>query len=125
MNEYAERLKPLYHFAEKILFPVILILFPLLKVNQGIDLTDTAYSLGNYAFFGQNTVLWTLLTFLSNVLGFFFTKLPFGGTLLLPADQCHGPAWIPLFPDENAGCHCLSRRAFRNWNVLVSIRDFI
>ena len=39
MNEYAERLKPFYHFAEKILFPVILILFPLLKVNQGIDLT--------------------------------------------------------------------------------------
>ena len=82
MNEYAERLKPLYHFAEKILFPVILILFPLFKVNQGIDLTDTAYSLGNYAFFGENTVLWTLLTFLSNVLGFFFTKLPFGGTML-------------------------------------------
>lgn len=82
MNEYAEQLKPFYHFAEKILFPVILILFPLLKVNQGIDLTDTAYSLGNYAFFGQNTVLWTLLTFLSNVLGFFFTKLPFGGTML-------------------------------------------
>lgn len=82
MNEYAERLKPLYHFAEKILFPVILILFPMLKVNQGIDLTDTAYSLGNYAFFGENTVLWTLLTFLSNVLGFFFTKLPFGGTML-------------------------------------------
>ena len=82
MNEYAERLKPFYHFAEKILFPVILILFPLLKVNQGIDLTDTAYSLGNYAFFGQNTVVWTLLTFLSNVLGFFFTKLPFGGTML-------------------------------------------
>lgn len=82
MNEYAERLKPFYHFAEKILFPVILILFPLLKVNQGIDLTDTAYSLGNYAFFGENTVLWTLLTFLSNVLGFFFTKLPFGGNML-------------------------------------------
>lgn len=82
MNEYAERLKPFYHFAEKILFPVILILFPLLKVNQGIDLTDTAYSLGNYAFFWENTVLWTLLTFLSNVLGFFFTKLPFGGTML-------------------------------------------
>ncbi len=82
MKAYAERLKPLYHFAEKILFPVILVLFPLLKVNQGIDLTDTAYSLGNYVFFGENTVLWTLLTFLSNVLGFFFTKLPFGGTML-------------------------------------------
>ena len=82
MKAYAERLKPLYPFAEKILFPVILVLFPLLKVNQGIDLTDTAYSLGNYAFFGENTVLWTLLTFLSNVLGFFFTKLPLGETML-------------------------------------------
>lgn len=82
MKAYAERLKPLYPFAEKILFPVILVLFPLLKANQGIDLTDTAYSLGNYAFFGENTVLWTLLTFLSNALGFLFTKLPFGGTML-------------------------------------------
>ena len=82
MKAYAERLKPLYHFAEKTLFPVILILFPMLKVNQGIDLTDTAYSLGNYVFFGENTVLWTLLTFLSNVLGFLFTKLPFGETML-------------------------------------------
>ena len=82
MKAYAERLKPLYHFAEKTLFPVILILFPMLKVNQGIDLTDTAYSLGNYVFFGENTVLWTLLTFLSNVLGFLFTKLPVGETML-------------------------------------------
>ena len=90
MNEYAERLKPFYHFAEKILFPVILILFPLLKVNQGIDLTDTAYSLGNYAFFGQNTVLWTLLTFLSNVLGFFFTVIAFLAEL-----SAIGMCWCP------------------------------
>ena len=57
MNEYAERLKPLYHFAEKILFPVILILFPLLKVNQGIDLTDTVLeimrSLGKIRYCGH------------------------------------------------------------------------
>lgn len=66
----------------KILFPVILFLFPLLKINQGIDLTDTAYSLGNYRFFGQERSLWMMLTFLSNVLGSLFTKLPFGGTMV-------------------------------------------
>lgn len=66
----------------KILFPVILLLFPLLKINQGIDLTDTAYSLGNYRFFGQESSLWIMLTFLSNVLGHIFTCLPFGGTMV-------------------------------------------
>lgn len=66
----------------KILFPIILLLFPLLKINQGIDLTDTAYSLGNYRFFGQESSLWIMLTFLSNVLGHIFTCLPFGGTMV-------------------------------------------
>lgn len=65
-----------------VLFPLALLLFPLFKVNLGIDLTDSAYSLGNYVFFGQHTVLWTLLTFLSNVTGWMFTRLPFGGTML-------------------------------------------
>lgn len=68
--------------AANILFPLILLLFPLLKANQGIDLTDTGYSLGNYRFFGQIGGVWTLLTFLSNVTGFLLTKLPMGGTML-------------------------------------------
>lgn len=68
--------------AANILFPIFLILFPLLKVNQGIDLTDTGYSLGNYRFFGQTGGVWTYLTFLSNVAGFVLTKLPMGGTML-------------------------------------------
>lgn len=67
---------------QKIIFPLILLLFPLLKANQGIDLTDTGYSLGNYRFFGQVGGVWTLLTFLSNVAGFLLTKLPMGQTML-------------------------------------------
>ena len=39
-----------FHRAAELLFPVILLLFPLLKINQGVDLTDTPYSLGNYRF---------------------------------------------------------------------------
>lgn len=68
--------------AANIVFPLILLLFPLLKANQGIDLTDTGYSLGNYRFFGQIGGIWTFLTFLSNVAGFVLTKLPMGGTML-------------------------------------------
>lgn len=68
--------------AANILFPLILLLFPLLKAGQGIDLLDTGYSLGNYQFFGQVGGVWTLLTFLSNVTGFLLTRLPMGGTML-------------------------------------------
>ena len=42
-NIYSQRNKAL-----EILFAVLLLLLPLLKINQGVDLTDTPYSLGNY-----------------------------------------------------------------------------
>lgn len=65
-----------------IIFPLILLLFPLIKANQGIDLTDTGYSLGNYRFFTPDGGVWTLLTFLSNATGAALSRLPFGGTML-------------------------------------------
>lgn len=68
--------------AAEILFPLILLLFPLFKINQGVDLTDTPYSLGNYRFFVGAEGVWVMATFLSNAVGFFLTKLPFGGTML-------------------------------------------
>lgn len=67
---------------QNILFPLILVLFSLVKAREGIDLTDTGYSLGNYRFFGETGGIWVILTFLSNVLGAFFTKLPMGETML-------------------------------------------
>lgn len=67
---------------QNVIFPLILLLFPLLKANQGIDLTDTGYSLGNYRFFGPDGGVWVLLTFLSNAVGALLSKLPFGGTML-------------------------------------------
>lgn len=68
--------------AAEVCFPLILLLFPLIKVNQGVDLTDTPYSLGNYQFFAGSQGVWVMATFLSNVTGFLLTRLPFGGTLL-------------------------------------------
>lgn len=67
---------------QNVIFPLILLLFPLLKANQGIDLTDTGYSLGNYRFFSPDGGVWVLLTFLSNAVGAFLSRLPFGGTML-------------------------------------------
>ncbi len=91
MEEMAGRVKAfgeskefhrVWKLVENIVFPLILLLFPLLKVQEGIDLTDTGYSLGNYRFFGESGGIWEVLTFLSNVTGFLFTKLPMGGTML-------------------------------------------
>lgn len=82
MNTKKAEIQKYLHFAAEILFPLILLLFPLIKINQGVDLTDTPYSLGNYRFFTQTGGVWVMATFLSNVTGFVLTKLPFGGTML-------------------------------------------
>lgn len=82
MQKENDMMKKYLQRAAEILFPLILLLFPLLKINQGVDLTDTPYSLGNYRFFAQSQGVWVMATFLSNVAGFLLTKLPFGGTML-------------------------------------------
>jgi len=64
------------------LFPVILFLFPFVNVNVGIDLADTGYSLANYVFFASSESSFLLNTYLSNVIGYFLTILPFGQTML-------------------------------------------
>ena len=71
-----------WRYLQNMLFPLVLLLFPFIKAAEGIDLTDTGYSLGNYRFFGEGNSLWTLLTFWSNVAGYGLTKLPMGDTML-------------------------------------------
>lgn len=67
---------------EKLLFPAILFLYPLLTVNQGLDVADSTYSLANFQYFGSMQGTWMVATFLANVTGWLFTLLPFGETLL-------------------------------------------
>ena len=71
-----------YKLSKYVFFPLILLLFPLVKVTRGVDLTDTAYSLGNYVFFDGTKDVWFLLTYISNAVGHLFTKLPFGDTMV-------------------------------------------
>lgn len=70
------------NFIENLLFPLVLLLYPMLKINQGIDVSDTAYSLSNFRYFGQMNGTWMVATFLANVVGSLLMHLPFGDTLL-------------------------------------------
>ena len=66
----------------KWIFPLVLLLYPLVKINQGIDVSDSTYSLSNYLYFERLEGTWVISTYLSNVIGWLLTKLPFGTTLL-------------------------------------------
>lgn len=64
------------------IFPAVLLLYPLIRINQGIDLTDSCYGLVNFKFFPHAGREWTVATWLANVLGAVLLRLPFGDTLI-------------------------------------------
>lgn len=70
------------NFIERIVFPIILLLYPLLGIRQGIDVADTTYSLANFQYFGSMDGTWMVATFLANVLGSLLMHLPYGDTML-------------------------------------------
>ena len=67
---------------ENFLFPLLLILYPLIGIRQGIDVSDTTYSLANFQYFTSMEGTWIVATFLANVAGRCLMALPFGGTLM-------------------------------------------
>lgn len=69
-------------YLELYIFPFILLILPLIKCNQGIDLTDTCYGLVNFAFFPDAAQDWTVATYLANVTGWLLMKLPGGASML-------------------------------------------
>ncbi len=67
---------------EKYFFPVVLLLYPLIGVNAGLDISDTTYNLANFEFPGSIYPMWMLSTFLSNITGAIIMHLPGAGTML-------------------------------------------
>ena len=67
---------------EKYVFPLVLLLYPLIGVNAGLDVTDTTYSLANYEFIDTLNPMWLLSTFLGNVTGAIIMHLPGAETML-------------------------------------------
>ena len=82
IRSYFFRFKRFQTPLEKYAFPLILLLFPLIGVNQGLDISDTMYSLSNYEYIGKLNNTWLLSTYLSNVCGHLMMKLPGAGTML-------------------------------------------
>lgn len=82
MREVNEKYGKYQKTIENIIIPLILLAYPLLKINQGIDVSDTTYSLGNFQYFGSMEGTWMVATFLSNAVGSLLLHLPFGDTLI-------------------------------------------
>lgn len=51
------------------MFPLLLTLYPLIGIRQGLDVSDTLYSLSNFQYFTAMDGTWMVATFLANVLG--------------------------------------------------------
>ena len=67
---------------QNMIFPILLLLFPLRHINQGIDISDTGYNLACFRYFGELDGMWVYVSYLANMVGHIFTKLPFGDTML-------------------------------------------
>lgn len=66
----------------KIIIPVLLTAFGMIKVNKGIDLSDTTYNYGNFRFVSVLDDMWFFSTYLANIFGRMFYLLPFGKYML-------------------------------------------
>ena len=71
-----------HKFIENVVYPLILFFYPLVMIFQGLDLSDSTYSLANYLYFSRMEGMWVISTYVSNVFGFLLTLLPGGMTLI-------------------------------------------
>lgn len=78
MTDRKERRKKILYF----IFLAVLAVYPLRNIRLGVEVTDGAYSAGNYRFLEQMNPMWLFATYLGNVTGKFFTGLPGGHTLI-------------------------------------------
>lgn len=70
------------YMLENGLFIILLAFYPLMKINQGLDVVDTAYSLTNFQYFKTAEGTWMVATYLANAVGYFLMRLPKGNTLV-------------------------------------------
>lgn len=69
------------NYIENGVFIVLLVFYPLILINQGLDVSDTTYSLSNFQYFASMDGTWMVATFLANVVGAMMMHLPLGDTL--------------------------------------------
>jgi len=66
---------------EYCIYPLALLILPLVNFNQGVDVSDSTYSLGNYLFASRLEGMWVISTYLSNAVGSLIVKMPGATTL--------------------------------------------
>lgn len=66
---------------EYLIYPLALLLLPVMNYNQGFDVSDSTYSLGNYLFADGLEGMWVMSTYLSNLFGELIIHFP-GATVL-------------------------------------------
>lgn len=82
MNNIKNLYNKFQGYMENGIFIIILAFYPLIKINQGLDMADTAYSLTNFQYFPTADGTWMVATYLANVLGYIFMQFPKGDTLI-------------------------------------------
>lgn len=81
MEKIARFYQKYRNYIEDGIFVVILAFYPLTKINQGLDVTDTSYSLANAQYFPSAKGTWMSATYLANAVGWLLMRLPQGDTL--------------------------------------------
>lgn len=64
------------------LYPLILLLYPLRHIRVGAEWWDTGYNYANFTYMDRVDPMWLFSTYLGNALGHLFTLLPGGSTML-------------------------------------------
>lgn len=70
-------------YIENFLYPLILLIWPIVKFNQGVDISDSTYSLGNYLYPDNIQPMWKISTYLSNLIGSWLVRLPGADRLII------------------------------------------
>lgn len=96
-----------------VLYPLVLMIIPLVGVWRGVDVSDSTYSLGNYLFADRLSGMWVVSTYLSNLAGALMVRLP-GGKYLLGANIYSG-----LLLGIIALAVYLGLRRYLNANILM------
>ncbi len=111
---------------ENSLFVIILAFYPLIRINQGLDVSDTAYSLVNFQYFPSADGTWQTATYLANAAGYLFMQLPKGDTLL-GMNFYTGliVSFLLYHAEKNAGMDCFYGRNAGCGSVLVSYGHLI
>lgn len=73
---------PKLNIALNIIFSLILLLYPLRHIRLGVEWQDTGYNYAHFAYMEKMDPMWLFSTYFANAVGNFFTKLPFGDTMM-------------------------------------------